>query len=134
MSLYTPYRYLFHLKKKRRDKNITPLNVNSMHIAIHTPSRPIVLESHHARGTLTSHILPKFINAGTVVCPTPTNAPYATIDAANIGSAHASMRSTLAPKVLIDSTGVISDIISCAKTYINKPITAITTIPNPTAI
>lgn len=81
-----------------------------MHMAVHTPASPIVGARTAAMGRRTSHILPKFIIAGTTVSPTPTITPYATIEAANIGSAYASIRKASVPSKQISSTGLINDI------------------------
>ena len=52
-----------------------PRNISSTHMATHTPFRPMLRDSSHASGSLTTQMLLKFIMAGTVVCPTPTMAP-----------------------------------------------------------
>ena len=68
--------------------------------------------------SLTAHIDTKFIALGTKVSPVPTNAPYATIEAANIGSANASMRKISVPRRIISASGVITPIITGAARYI----------------
>ena len=76
----------------------------------------------------------RLIIAGFRVSPAPMNTPLQTMAAANIGSAKASMRSTWAPRSRMDSTGVMSDISSGAKTYISTPMSVMTAMPSVTDI
>ena len=74
-------------------------------------------------------MLQRLMIAGLSVSPAPTHTQTATIEAANMGSAKASIRRHCAPNCLISSTGVINAIISGAKTNITIPISAITAMP-----
>ena len=83
--------------RNRRIKNITPRKLSSTHIAIHTPFKPNEGASSAANDKRTAQILKKFIKQGINVLAAPTNTPYATIEAANMGSAKASMRNAIVP-------------------------------------
>ena len=77
-----------------RIRKIIPLKQSSIAIAIQTPCNPIVADSNTARVIRTTQMLPKFMEQGIRVSPAPTKTPYATMLAANMGSAKASIRST----------------------------------------
>lgn len=68
-------------------------------MAIHTPCSPSVGASQAARVRRTAQMLNKFIRHGISVSAAPTKTPYATIEAANIGSAKASMRKAITPQL-----------------------------------
>lgn len=121
-----------HAPLRSLHRKIIPLKQSSIHIAIHTPLSPIVGARMAARGILTSHMLEKFIIAGITVSPTPTITPYATIEAANIGSAHASILRADMPSSCIPATGVRSFITGGAPIHRISPMNVITTIPNAT--
>ena len=111
-----------------------PLKHNSIHIASQAPLKPITGAREAANVNRTPHIERKFIPHGTNVSPAPTKTPYATILAANIGSAHASIRNAITPRSRISSTGDRIDIINGAQKYMTTPISDIINIPNPTDI
>lgn len=64
-----------HDPRMRRNRNMAPRNDSSIHMAVHTPANPIVGARSAASGRRTSHMLPKFITAGTTVSPTPIITP-----------------------------------------------------------
>lgn len=76
-------------------------------MAIHTPCSPSVGASQAARVRRTAQMLNKFIRHGISVSAAPTKTPYATIEAANIGSAKASMRKAITPMMAIPISTVI---------------------------
>ena len=115
-------------------RKILPRKQSSMAIAVQTPFRPYLGASVAASVRRTAHIEARLMMAGTSVSPAPMNTPLQTMAAANIGSAHASIRSTCVPWAMTSSTGDISDISSGANSHIRIPITVITAIPNPTDI
>ena len=98
-------------------------------MAIHTPLRPYIGASSAARVSRTPQMLRKFMVHGMIVSAAPTKTPYATMEAANIGSANASMRRAMAPRSLTSATGVIMPMICGARMYINIPVVPITSIP-----
>ena len=110
-------------------RKIMPRKHNSMHMAIHTPLSPIVGANKAASDSRIAQMLKKFIRQGTSVLAAPTNTPYATIDAANIGSANASMRNAIIPNDRISSTGVINPMICGAKIYMSNPINPMIIMP-----
>ena len=79
-------------------------------------------------------MLPKFAKLGSNVYPALTKILQQTIAAANIGSAKASIRRTVVPKLIIDSSGVMKPIIHGAVMYIRIPIADILTITMRTLI
>ena len=79
-------------------------------------------------------MLQRLMMAGIKVSAAPMNTPLATMVAANMGSAKASMRRTAAPWLMISSTGVMMPISSGAKTNMSTPMTVITAMPSPTDI
>ena len=76
----------------------SPLTDNSMHMAIHAPLRPIFIDRYAASGILTAHMLMRLAALVKRVLPVPRNTPPITIDAANKGSAKASILSREAPR------------------------------------
>ena len=58
--------------------------------------------------------------------------PLQTMEAANIGSAHASMRRASAPCVMMSSTGDMTAISSGAKIHISTPMAVMTPMPRAT--
>ena len=66
-------------------------------MANHTPGNPKVFESNTKSVNLTNQILIKFMILGIKVSPAPRKAPEATMEAANKGSANASILSTWTP-------------------------------------
>ena len=103
-------------------------------MAIHTPVKPIVGTNTRASVRRTTQMLPRFMMLGMRVFPEPTKTPYATMLAANIGSAHASMRRISAPSFTTLPSVVIICISSGANTPMSKPINAMMAIPKPTDI
>ena len=123
---------LFHFPVKRRVRNRLPRNVSSMAIASQTPFSPYSLDNHAARVSRTPHIAERLMMAGFSVSPAPTKTPLQTMAAANIGSAHASMRNTRVPSSITSSTGDIRLISSGANIHIIMPMTVITMMPSDT--
>ena len=115
-------------------RNRLPRTHSSMHMEIHIPFSPNRGVSIAAIDSRTSHMEPKFIRLGTKVSPAPRNTPEQTIDAANIGSAKASIRSIRAPRARISGSGVRIPIICGANIYIRIPVKVITSIPKRTVI
>ena len=66
---------------------------------------------------------------GIIVSPAPRSAPDATIEAAYIGSAKTSIRSTFVPSACTAGSGESDSIMSGARKYIRIPVTVITPIP-----
>ncbi len=91
--------FVDQLRLERRHKKRIPRTDNSMAIALHTPTRPIFGESKVANGKRTSHIETRLKSDGIIVSPVPLRTPVATIEAANRGSAKASIRKTLTPSI-----------------------------------
>ena len=87
-------------------RNIIPLMISSVHMAIHTPARPRIGVRIMDNTILTPHMLTRFMILGTNVSPTPLSAPVATIEAANNGSAKSSIRRTLMPSSWTAISGV----------------------------
>ena len=82
----------------------------------------------------TAHMLKKFMQLGTSVSPAPRNTPEATMEAAYIASAKASMRSTSAPSDTMAGSGDRSEIIHGAAMNMAAPETVITATPKSVVI
>ena len=115
-------------------RKMLPRKVSSMAIAVQTPFNPNFGARLAASVNRTNHIEQRLMMAGIIVSPAPINTPLATMAAANIGSAQASMRSTSVPRAITSSTGDMMPISSGAKTHIRIPIRVITAMPSPTDI
>jgi hypothetical protein len=102
-------------------------------MATHTPSKPNLGAKNAPRGMRIPHMLKRFMQLGIRVSPAPLKTPEATIDAAYIGSAKASMRRTFVPRARIASSGDNIPIIKGAKAYKSTPVPAITAIPRQVA-
>lgn len=133
MSCYSNY-LLLHLLLDNRIRKIVPLKHSSMHIASQTPCSPIVFTNSADNVMRTVQMLNRFIMQGISVSPAPTKTPYDTIDAANIGSAKASMRSASMVSDCTNASGVMSCITHGAVTYIIMPINVIMPMPIPTVM
>ena len=96
-----------------------------MHMPIHTPFKPILGARKAASGIRTAHMLIRLMQEGARVSPAPRNTPLATMDAPNIGSAKASIRSTAAPSARTSGSGVRIPIICDARMNISAPLPAI---------
>ena len=103
-------------------------------MANHTPGNPKVFESNTESVNLTNQILIKFMILGIKVSPAPRKAPEATMEAANKGSANASILSTWTPSWHTCISGLKIPIIKGAAIYIKIPFSVITAIPSHTVI
>ena len=105
-SAISVFRPSSHFPRTRRIRNRIPRMQSSPHIAAHTPGRPNRGASSIAAVRRTPHMLTRFMMLGASVSPAPRRAPAATMDAANSGSAKASIRRTWLPRAWMAGSGV----------------------------
>lgn len=67
--------FFIHLPERSLPRNNNPLTQSSMHIAIQTPTSPMVEASNVASVIRTIHMLARFMMHGTNVSPAPTITP-----------------------------------------------------------
>ena len=100
-------------------------------MAVQTPASPKRGASRNASVSRTPHMLNRLSTKQEVLSPAPCMAPLATMEAPNMGSANASMRSIWAPSAMTAASAVKMLISAGANSHIKTPERAMMPMPIP---